>query len=77
MMELIALRLNVLLTAAMLVIALACVALAVYYWTTPTSLFASEKAIHHKHAILFTVLAVLALIAANFTRRIPAARTPR
>ena len=70
-------RLNVVLTAAMLVIALACLALAVYYWTTPTSLFASDTAIHHKHAILFTALALLALIAANFTRRISTTRAPR
>lgn len=70
-------RLNVLLTAVMLVVAIACIALAVYYWTTPTSLFASDTGIHHKHAILFTVLAVLALIAANFTRRLSSARAPR
>jgi nitrogen fixation-related uncharacterized protein len=62
-------RPNIVLTAALIVIALACLGLAIFYWTTPTSLFASDMGIHHKHAILFTVLAVLALIAANFTRR--------
>lgn len=63
-------RPNILLTAAMIVIAIACVALAIFYWTTPTSLFASDSGLHHKHAILFAVLAILALIAANFTRRL-------
>lgn len=72
-----ALRLKVVLTAAMLLVAVACLALAIYYWTTPTSLFATDTAIHHKHAILFTVLAVLALIAANFTRRISTTSAPR
>lgn len=70
-------RPHILLTAAMIVVALAGVALAVFYWTTPTSLFASDTGIHHKHAILFAVLAVLALIAANFTRRLGRSRQAR
>lgn len=69
-------RPHILLTALMIVVAVACVALAVFYWTTPTNLFASDTGIHHKHAILFAVLAVLALIAANFTRRLGRPRHP-
>ena len=67
-------RPNIVLTVVLIVVAIACAALAVFYWTTPTSLFASDMGIHHKHAIIFTVLAVLALVGANFARRIAAPR---
>jgi len=55
---------------AVLLVALAIVfaALAVFYFTVRTSLLASETAVHYKHAFVFTALAVLSLIAANFAR---------
>ena len=69
-------RPNVLVAAVLIVIAVACAALAIFYWTTKTSLFASDVGLHTKHAILFTALTVLALIAANFAWR-AGARTRR
>ena len=65
---------NVLLAAALVVVAIACAALAIFYWTTKTTLFATSNTIHTKHAIVFTALAVLALIGANFARRAGAPR---
>jgi uncharacterized membrane protein YidH (DUF202 family) len=53
----------------LVLVAAAFAALAIFYWTTKTSLFASDFGLHNKHAIVFTALAVLALIAANFARR--------
>lgn len=70
-------RPNVLAAAALVVVAVACAAFAVFYWTTKTSLFASDFGLHTKHAIFFTALAVLALIAANFARRAGAPRGGR
>ena len=62
-------RANPALAIAFLVLAVVFAGFAVFYFTTKTSLFASDTAIHYKHAILFTGLAVLSLIAANFARR--------
>lgn len=62
-------RPNVLVATVLIVIAVVCAALAIFYWTTKTSLFASDVGLHTKHAILFTALTVLALIAANFAWR--------
>lgn len=70
-------RPNPALAVGLVVLALVFVGFAVFYWTTPTNLFASDTAIHHKHAILFTVLAVLSLVAANFARRGTVARGAR
>ncbi|MBV8526799.1 MAG: hypothetical protein JOZ75_00640 [Candidatus Dormibacteraeota bacterium] len=67
-------RPNVSIAIALVVLAVAFAGFAIFYWTTKTSLFASDYGIHSKHAILFTVLAVLSLIAANFARRSGAAR---
>lgn len=66
-------RPNVVIALALVVLAVAFAGFAVFYWTTKTSLFASEYGLHTKHAILFTALAVLSLIAANFARRSGAA----
>jgi uncharacterized membrane protein YqjE len=60
---------NTLAALALVVLAIIFAGFAVFYFTTKTSLFASENAIHYKHAIVFTVLAILSLIAANFARR--------
>lgn len=70
-------RPNVLVAAALVIVALVFAGFAIFYWTTKTSLFASNFGHHPKHAIVFTVLAVLALIAANFARRAGVARAPR
>lgn len=66
-------RPNVVIAIALVVLAVAFAGFAIFYWTTKTSLFASDYGIHSKHAILFTALAVLSLIAANFARRSGAA----
>ena len=68
---------NVAIALVLVVVAVACAALAIFYWTTKTRLFASEVAIPSKHAILFTALAVLALIAANFAWRSGGSRARR
>ena len=62
-------RPNVVIAIALVVLAVAFAGFAIFYWTTKTSLLASKYALHSKHAILFTALAVLSLIAANFARR--------
>ena len=62
-------RANPALAIGFLVLALVFAGFAIFYFTTRTSLFASDTSIHYKHAIVFTVLTVLALIAANFARR--------
>ena len=62
-------RANPILAVGFLVLALVFAGFAVFYFTTRTSLFASDTSIHYKHAIVFTVLTLLALIAANFARR--------
>ena len=68
---------NLALAIALVVLAIVFAGFAVFYFTTRTSLFASDKTIHYKHAILFTALAVLSLIAANFARRGTAPRSAR
>ena len=70
-------RPNPALAVALVVLALVFASFAVFYFTTRTSLFASDTSIHYKHAILFTVLAVLSLVAANFARRGTAPRGVR
>jgi hypothetical protein len=51
------------------VLAIVCLAVAVLYALGVLQLFASTTSgPHYKHAILFVVLAVASLIAANFTR---------
>ena len=70
-------RPNPALAIGLLVLAVVFAGFAVFYFTTKTSLFASDTTIHYKHAILFTALAVLSLIAANFARRGTAARGSR
>lgn len=62
-------RPNVVIAIALVVLAVAFAGFAIFYWTTKTSLFASDYGMHSKHAIVFTALAVLSLIAANFARR--------
>lgn len=62
-------RANPSLAIGLVVLALVFVGFSVFYLTQRTSLFASEVAIHYKHAIVFAVLALLSLVAANFARR--------
>jgi hypothetical protein len=50
------------------VLAVAFAALAIFYFTVKTSLLANSTALHYKHGIIFTALAALSLIAANFAR---------
>ncbi len=57
------------LALALIVLAVIFAVVAVFYFTQKTNLLASgPPAIHVKHALLFTVLAVLSLVAANFAR---------
>ena len=50
------------------ILALVFAAGAVFYWTQPTSLFASPFGIHHKHAAVAAVLAVIFLVGAIMFR---------
>jgi hypothetical protein len=57
------------LALALLVLAVIFALLAVFYFTQKTSFLASGRpAQHWKHAIVFTVLTLLAVVAANFAR---------
>jgi predicted Co/Zn/Cd cation transporter (cation efflux family) len=57
------------LSLALLVLAVIFALAAVFYFTTKTSFLASgPPAIHLKHAIVFTVLTLLTVVAANFAR---------
>jgi predicted membrane channel-forming protein YqfA (hemolysin III family) len=56
---------NRLIAAVLIVVALACVALAVFYLTVQSSFLASHYGTQPKHALLFFGLALLALIAAS------------
>lgn len=60
---------NRLLALAFVALAVVFAGFSIFYFTTRTSLFASDTTIHYKHAIVFLVLALLALVAANFARR--------
>ncbi len=63
------------LAVGLVVLAVVFAAVAVFYFTVKTSFLASgHPALHWKHAIVFTALAVLCLVAANFARP-KAART--
>lgn len=57
------------LPAGLIVVAVVCVGIAIFFATQKTGLLASSVGIHHKHAIVFGGLAVLALIAANIAHR--------
>ena len=50
------------------VLAVVCAIGAIFYWTQQTSLFAGSNGIHHKHAVVLAVLAVLFLLAAILFR---------
>ena len=56
----------------LLLLAIVCVAGAIFYWTVRTSLFASFTGLHHRHAIVLAVLALVFLAAAAMTRPRPA-----
>ena len=57
------------LALALLVLAVVFALMAVFYFTQKTNFLASGRpALHWKHAIVFTVLTLLAVIAANFAR---------
>ena len=57
------------LALALLALAVLFALAAVFYFTQKTTLLASgSPALHWKHAIVFTVLTLLAVIAANFAR---------
>jgi multisubunit Na+/H+ antiporter MnhE subunit len=57
------------LSLALLVLAVIFALAAVFYFTQKTSFLASGPPVRHwKHAILFTVLTLLAVVAANFAR---------
>jgi cytosine/uracil/thiamine/allantoin permease len=54
--------------AACVALAVVFAGLAIFYATTVTGFLASSTARHSKHAVLFALLAVLALVAASFAR---------
>lgn len=57
------------LALGLLLLAVIFAGLAVFYYTQKTDFLASGRPAHQwKHAVVFTVLAVLSLIAANFAR---------
>ncbi len=56
------------LVAVCVVLAVVFAALCVFFATTQTSFLAGSYARHTKHAVLFALLAVLALAAASFAR---------
>jgi hypothetical protein len=57
------------LSLALLALAVMFALAAIFYFTQKTSFLASgPPAMHWKHAILFTVLTFLAVVAANFAR---------
>jgi hypothetical protein len=58
------------LALALVVLAVIFAIAAVFFFTVKTTFLAggAHPALHWKHAIVFTVLAVLSLIAANFAR---------
>ena len=57
------------LSLALLALAVIFALAAIFYFTQKTSFLASgPPAMHWKHAILFTVLTFLAVVAANFPR---------
>ena len=60
---------NTALAALMVLVAVVCAALAIFYFTATTGFLASETGKHYKHGLLFAGLAVLSLIGANFARR--------
>jgi accessory gene regulator protein AgrB len=54
---------------ALIVLAIAFAVLALLYWVGAIQFLTSTgHGVHHTHGILFGVLAVLALVAANFVR---------
>ena len=60
---------NRLIAAGLIVAAVVCVALAVFYLTVKSSFLASHYGTQPKHALVFGGLAVLALIGANIAWR--------
>jgi hypothetical protein len=57
------------LALALLALAVVFALAAIFYFTQKTNFLASGRpAIHWKHAIVFTVLTLLAVVAANFAR---------
>jgi predicted Co/Zn/Cd cation transporter (cation efflux family) len=57
------------LALALLVLAVIFALVAIFYFTQKTNFLASGRpALHWKHAIVFTVLTLLAVVAANFAR---------
>jgi hypothetical protein len=49
-----------------LVVALVCIALAICYWFGVLQLGASTPGPHHKHALVFAAIAVVALLFSRF-----------
>ena len=57
------------LTIGLVVVAVVCVVLAYLYWVGAIQVLTSSgHGVHHTHGFLFGGLAVLCLVAANFTR---------
>ena len=63
---------NMPLAIGLLVLAAFFVVVAIFYFTTKTSLLADTNARHYKHGILALILAGLSVVGANFARRPPA-----
>ena len=60
---------NAALAGGLIILAVIFVGLAIFYYTQKTDFLASGRPAHQwKHAVVFTVLAVISLVAANFAR---------
>jgi len=61
------------LVIGLIVLAVIFVGLAAFYFTQKTNFLAAGRPAHHwKHGVVFSVLALLSLVAANFARPKPA-----
>jgi len=60
---------NAPLAIGLVVLGIAFLVLAIFYFSTTTHFLADSTARHYKHGILALVLAALCLIGANFARR--------
>ncbi|MBV8152091.1 MAG: hypothetical protein JO101_12260 [Candidatus Eremiobacteraeota bacterium] len=57
--------------ALAVLIAIVCFILAILYWTGTLQVGAAEPGPHHKHAVLFAVLGIIALIWFRFQSSAP------
>jgi len=58
--------------ALAVIVAIVCFVLAILYWTGTLQMGASTPGPHHKHAVLFAVLGIVALVWFRFVSGTPA-----